>query len=215
MPTDDDDPRDVGSSLLDAGESFLNALGDGDSGTEWREEVERNLGAPGEVNYDRLITAGIAAGEQVARLREQSRTTPAAVEARAREEGAAAPIETRDVYDTNGEYAGTRLYVSADDADAYLSADGCEVAVRTGGSGKTISLPQPATEVVTDDGPLGGVALFVAYPEGSVLDETPTHDGVEQADSRDPDPDAPDDPPADGDRKWMDESRLDEDADGE
>ena len=215
MTRDDDTPPDTGSSLLDVGESFLNALGDGTSGSEWRDQVEQTLNGEGDVDYDRLITAGIAAGEQVARLREQSRTTPAAVEARARGEGTAAPIETRDVYDTNGEYAGTRLYVSADDADAYLSADGCEVAVRTGDAGKTISLPQPATEVVTDDGPLGGMALFVAYPEGSVLDEAPTHDGVEQADSREPDATTDGDPPDEPDTKWRDETRLDEDADGE
>lgn len=212
MTRDDDNPPDTGSSLLDVGESFLNALGDGTSGSEWREQVEETLDSEGDVDYDRLITAGIAAGEQVARLRERSRTPPAAVEDRRGGQDATPPIETRDVYDTDGGYAGTRLYVSAEEPDAYLSADGTEVVVKTGDTGKTISLPQPATEVVTDDGPLGGVALFVAYPEGSVLDDAPASDGVEQVDTAEDDP--PDDTP--DDMKWVDESKLDdpEDADG-
>ena len=203
MPTGDDRPDDTGSSLLDLGETFLNTFGDGNSGSAWREEVEQTLAEDGDVDYDRLITAGVAAGEQVARLRERSRAPAAPTP-----DAGPTPIETRDVYDTDGEYAGTRIYVSADDASVYLSSDGSEVVVRTGDTGETVTLPQPATEVVTDDGPLGGMALFVAYPEGSVLDQAPTNDGVEQA------PDRADEQPSD--TKWMDESRLDDpDGDGD
>jgi len=207
--TDDEDPPDQNrdSSLLDLGETFLNAIGDGRSGTEWRDEVEQSLGGEGEIDYDRLTTAGIAAGEQVARLREQARRTPAAADRRA-PGGPAPAIETRDIYDTDGQYAGTRLYVSEGDPDAFLSADGSEVVIRYGSTGEAVSLPQPATAIVTDDGPHGGIALFVAYPEGSVLDD-------------EVDTDTPDEPDLDSgitnadDMKWVDETRLGEDSDDE
>ena len=211
MPTGDDRPDDTGSSLLDLGESFLNTLADDDAGSEWREEVEQTLGGSGDVDYDRLATAGIAAGEQIARLREQARASPAAVEDPRAEQ--TPPIETRDVYDTNGEYAGTRLYVSAEDADAYLSADGSEAVVRTGGTGKTIALPQPATGIVTDDAPLGGMVLFVAYPGGSVLADADAMEGVEQVDAAEDTDDTEGtthDDLSESEMKWVDESALDD-----
>ena len=175
MPDDDSD-SDTDSTVLDLGESLLNALGSGSPGSEWRDEAEAILGGEGEVDYDRLATAGIAAGEQVAHLRQQARMT-----ADAAPPGDAPPvsIETRDIYDTSGAYAGTRIYVAAEDADAYLSASGEQVVVRTGGTGQTVTLPQTATDLITDDGPHAGLALYVAYPSGSVLEDTDTDEQLE------------------------------------
>jgi hypothetical protein len=101
-------------------------------------------------------------------------------------------IETRDIYDTSGAYAGTRIYVAAEDADAYLSASGEQVVVRTGGTGQTVTLPQTATDLITDDGPHAGLALYVAYPSGSVLENADTDEQLEGDEDEDTDTGAAD-----------------------
>ena len=209
-----DEDRDRDSSVLDLGEALLNAVGDGRTGSEWRDEVEHALGAEGDVDYDRLATAGVLAGEQVARLREKTRS-PARQGPENRP--ANASVEVRDMHDVNGGYAGTKLFVSADDPNAYLSADGEQVVVRFGGVGRTFDLPQPATRVVEDEPKGAGITMYVAYPDGSVFEaagpDVDDVDGLTDVPQADPDPDDRD-AGSDGDPlKWVDESRLDGDAD--
>ena len=207
-----DEDRDRDSSVLELGEALLNAVGDGNTGSEWRNEVESALGAEGDVDYDRLATAGVLAGEQVARLREQSRS-PGGHDPANRP--ANASVEVRDMHGPDGGYAGTRLFVSANDPNAYLSADGEQVVVRFGGTGRTFDLPQPATAVVEDEPKGAGITMYVAYPDGSVLAEADTDDvdGLHDVPQVDADPDTRD-PGTDSDPlKWVDESRLDGDSD--
>jgi len=213
-----DEDRDRDSSVLELGERLLNAVGDGNTGSEWREEVESAFGGEGEVDYDRLATAGVLAGEQVARLREQTRT-PTRQKTESRSQNAS--VEVRDMHGVNGGYAGTKLFVSADDPNAYLSADGEQLVVRFGGVGRTFDLPQPATRVVEDEPKGAGITMYVAYPDGSVFEDagpdTDDVDGLTDVPQADTDTgDAENNTPAnsDGDPlKWVDESRLDEDAD--
>lgn len=202
MPTDDDDAQRDTSTILDLGESLLNGLGNGQTGTEWRAEVEDQLGGDLDVDYDRLATAGVAAGEQIARIRQQARDT-ASTDGRRMDEPSTL-TETRDTYSDSGEYIGTRLYVSDPKADVYLSADGSEVVIKVGKNATTEPLPQPADGIAVEDDSPGGVSLFVAYPEGSPLQADDLIDDTDGVSEVDTEP-SPDD-------KWADETRTEDDA---
>ena len=188
MADDSNRPDDPGGALLDLGEQFLNAIGSGDAGTEWREEVNESLTGEGQIDYDALVTAGIAAAEQTSRMRQQSRRTAAATDSTTPAEQEQGFItDVRDVHDNDGEYAGTRVLVSDATAEAYLSAGGDEVAVRAGSEGTTVELPREAAGIVAPGEDDDTVGEFIAYVAGGVLDpDAPTAGKWEAADPVEP-----------------------------
>jgi len=166
--SDDDRSR---NTVLDLGETLLNGLVGSGAGTRWREQVSEQLTDEDEIDYDTILAAGVAAGEQVSRLRAQSRQAASHVAQPAQGEGAL--VDVRDIYSPDGTYAGTRVTVSDPDASAYLEVGGEELAVRSGGSAERIDLPQPAVGVEEAGGEDGSVAEFVAFVAGGVVD--PSH----------------------------------------
>lgn len=163
--SDDDRPR---NSILDLGETLLNGFVGGGVGSRWRKQVNEQLTGEDEIDYDTLLAAGVAAGEQVSRLRNQSRQTTASIAGDGG--GGGALVDVRDIYSPDGAYAGTRVTVSDPDATAYLEASGEELAVRSGGVADRVDLPQTAIGVEEAGGEDGSVAEFVAFVEGGVVD---------------------------------------------
>jgi len=173
--TDDDRDRE-GSDILELGATFLNAIGDGNAGDEWRDTVREHVGPEGEIDYDTLITAAVAAGEQTTRMREQSRRTAASARA-SNPEQEKPLVDVRDVHAPGGGYAGTRIIVSRPDADAFLSSTGDAVVVKHGATGEGVDLPTAADGLTqTEAGDTDSISEFVAYVGGSVLDPDATDD---------------------------------------
>jgi uncharacterized protein YfiM (DUF2279 family) len=174
--SDDDRPR---NSILDLGETLLNGFVGGGVGSRWRKQVNEQLTDEDEIDYDTLLAAGVAAGEQVSRLRAQSRQTTASITGDNGGDGAL--VDVRDIYSPDGAYAGTRVTVSDPNATAYLEASGEELAVRSGGVADRVDLPQPAVGVEEASGDDGSVAEFVAFVAGGVVD--PNHVTVVDGDA--------------------------------
>lgn len=175
----DDDRQ---ATFLDVAETLLNNVAGSETGSRWREQVNDQLTGEDDIDYDALVAAGITAGEQAARFRERSR----APSAQAASPDTDALVDVRDIYAPGGEYAGTRVTVSDPDAEAYLSASGEELAVRTGSNGRRVDLPQPTAgvESTTDD---GAVVEYIAYVAGGVVDPSTTVNVVADADDVDED----------------------------
>ena len=182
--TDDDDGGE--STILELGATFLNAFGDG-AGDEWREQVQNHVGPEGEIDYDTLVTAAIAAGEQTSRMRQQSRRTVATTRASGPEQNPPL-VDVRDIHAPGGEYAGTRIIVSRPDADAFLAADQESVAIKAGSHGEQVDLPAAAAGITSPpSGEEQSVTEFIAFVDGSVLDPAATagDDETDQADVED------------------------------
>ena len=172
MP-DDSDNRSTDSDLLDAAEGFLNAFGAGD---EWRERVDE-LYEGSNLDPEQAIAAGITAGEQAARLREQSRAPSQSAPAH-RSPTDEPLIHTRDIEDENGRYAGTRIVCS--DPYATLFENESAVLVRTGDRDEEIPLPKSIGEVERADGDNpDGAAEWVVRP---ATDADPDDAGDDDAD---------------------------------
>jgi len=156
------------NTILDLGETLLNGFVGSGAGSRWREEVSEQLTDEDEIDYDAILAAGVTAGEQVSRFRNQTRAT--AAQMAPQPDGDGALVDVRDIYSPDGGYAGTRVTVSDPDATAYLSASGDELVIRSGDAGEQTDLPQNAAGVKRAGDSDGSVAEFVAYVRGGVVD---------------------------------------------
>lgn len=192
----DSDRDDSTSSFLDLGEALLNAVSDGQTGDRWRDAVEQHVGDGESIDYDALVAAGLAAGEQTSRMRQQSRRVNASAASRTdNTTDADHPlVDVRDVHAPDGSYAGTRVVVSSPSVDAYLAADGGSLVVRYGDRGEDVDLPTQAAGIEEPD-TTGeqSVSEFVAYVDGSVLDPNHTEKTKQDDDHQQADGDEGDD----------------------
>lgn len=127
-----DDGDDSGSPFFETTRAMLNAV-DGDSGDEFIDELEDRFGDTDELEH--TLLGGIAAGEQVMRMRERSREM-----ADRSQDAVETAIEVRDVETESGDFKGTRAWIDDPHAQAYLGDD--HVLVRTSRN-EEIEIPAP------------------------------------------------------------------------
>jgi hypothetical protein len=127
MATDDS-----GSPFFETARAMLNAV-DGDSGDEFIDEIEDRFGDTDEL--EQTLLGGIAAGEQVMRMRQRSREM-----ADRSQDTTETAIEVRDVETQSGEFKGTRAWIDDPHAQAYPGDD--HVLVRTSRN-EEIEIPAP------------------------------------------------------------------------
>lgn len=155
MPTDDDDDP----GFMDAAEGFLSAFG---AGEDWRAAVDEMFDQTG-VDPEQAVTAGIAAGEQAARVRNQSRSAT-----RAQSEPDKPILHTRDIENEDGRYIGTRIICSDPAADLFESER--SVLLRSGPYDAEVPVPREIAQVTrVDDSE--GAAEWIVRPE--LTDDAP------------------------------------------
>ena len=121
-----------GSPFFETARSLLNAV-DGESGDEFIDEIEDRFGDTGDL--EGTLIGGIAAGEQVMRMRERSREMT-----EVEHEPVQTAIEVRDVETQAGLYRGTRVWIDDPHAQAYPGDD--HVLVRAS-NGDEFEVPAP------------------------------------------------------------------------
>lgn len=131
MASNDDDDG-SGSPFFETARAMLNAV-DGDSGDEFIDEIEDRFGNTDEL--EQTLLGGIAAGEQVMRMRQRSREM-----ADRSQDTTKTAIEVRDVETQSGEFKGTRAWIDDPHAQAYPGDD--HVFVRTSRN-EEIEIPAP------------------------------------------------------------------------
>lgn len=161
----------TGSPFFETARSMLNAV-DGESGDEFIDEIEDRFG--GVEDLEQTLLGGIAAGEQVMRMRERSRGM-----ADQSTGGQETAIEVRDVETESGEYKGTRAWIDDPHAQAYPGDD--HVLVRTSRN-EEIEIPAPkGVGEIEQDANDTVLELMIVPPAGS--DEGDTDDACPACES--------------------------------
>ena len=161
MATDDSD-----SPFFETARAMLNAV-DGDSGDEFIDEIEDRFGDTDDL--EQTLLGGIAAGEQVMRMRERSRE-----------------METQ-----SGEFKGTRAWI--DDPHAQVYPGGDHVLVRTSRN-EEIEIPAPqGVDEIQQDTNDTVLELLIVPPTDDDRDDT------DDADDTDAEADTDDTPAGDTD----------------
>jgi len=191
MATDDS-----GSPFFETARAMLNAV-DGDSGDEFIDEIEDRFGDTDDL--EQTLLGGIAAGEQVMRMRERSREM-----AERSQDTTETAIEVRDVETQSGEFKGTRAWI--DDPHAQVYPGGDHVLVRTSRN-EEIEIPAPqGVDEIQQDTNDTVLELLIVPPTDDDTDDTPAGDTDSEGDNpegedtetTDPDSESPEDT-ADGD----------------
>jgi hypothetical protein len=166
----------TGSPFFETARSMLNAV-DGESGDEFIDEIEDRFG--GVEDLEQTLLGGIAAGEQVMRMRERSREMTEQPQG-----GQETAIEVRDVETQSGEYKGTRAWIDDPHAQAYPGDD--HVLVRTSRN-EEIEIPAPkGVGEIEQDANDTVLELMIVPPAGSNDSEYPTNEVyVDPADADD------------------------------
>jgi len=178
MATDDSD-----SPFFETARAMLNAV-DGDSGDEFIDEIEDRFGDTDDL--EQTLLGGIAAGEQVMRMRERSREMT-----ERSQDTTETAIEVRDVETQSGEFKGTRAWI--DDPHAQVYPGGDHVLVRTSRN-EEIEIPAPqGVDEIQQDTNDTVLELLIVPPTDDDRDDT------DDADDTDAEADTDDTPAGDTD----------------
>jgi len=174
MATDDSD-----SPFFETARAMLNAV-DGDSGDEFIDEIEDRFGDTDEL--EQTLLGGIAAGEQVMRMRQRSREM-----ADRSQDTTETAIEVRDVETQSGEFKGTRAWI--DDPHAQVYPGGDHVLVRTSRN-EEIEIPAPqGVDEIQQDTNDTVLELLIVPPTDDDRDDTDDADDTDaEADTDDTSP---------------------------
>jgi hypothetical protein len=183
MATDDS-----GSPFFETARAMLNAV-DGDSGDEFIDEIEDRFGNTDDL--EQTLLGGIAAGEQVMRMRQRSREM-----ADRSQDTTETAIEVRDVETQSGEFKGTRAWIDDPHAQAYPGDD--HVLVRTSRN-EEIEIPAPqGVDEIQQDTNDTVLELLIVPPTDD--DRASTDDDADDTDTEADTDDTPDsDTGSDGD----------------
>lgn len=156
-----DDPDREDDPIFQTATSLIGSVADDETAERFAEQADDLLG---ENSATEAVLGGLAAGEQINQVREQSREM--ATTARNRNEPQTS-IEARTVEGEGGEFAGTRIFVDNPQA-RWFEGDG-QVLIKSEGEEFEVSVPQGIGEIEAENNQT--ILELLVRPEG--YDDTP------------------------------------------
>lgn len=140
MASESDSDEDA-DALFATARELLGSVAGEETAQEFEDAVNERIGTE---NVTEAVMGGLAAGEQINQMRQQSRRLQAQDT-----QGPPFAVQTRTVVDNEtAEYVGTAIYVDDPEVEFFESDD--SLLLRGGGGETTVSIPQGIGEVETD-----------------------------------------------------------------
>lgn len=154
-----DDPDRENDPIFQTATSLIGSVADDETADRFAEQADELLG---ENSATEAVLGGLAAGEQITRVREQSR----GIKGQASSEPVTS-IEARTVEDETGGFVGTRIFVDNPHAEFFAGDD--QVLIKSEGEEFHVNVPQGVGEIEAENNE--AILELLVRPEG--YDDTP------------------------------------------